>query len=454
MTIDPIHRFTRQERWRLRGVYLLYQVVVHLLLPIGAVALAFLARKEPLYGAQWWNRLGFVAPRSSGRVFVFAASLGETRAATPLVHDLLDRGETILITHSSASGLAESRRAFATQIADGRVIAAYVPFDLFWALAFFFARHRPKIGLVLEAELWPALLMQARRAGVPMFQVNGNYTERAFKRDSTRHGGVRLLFWRLYHAVLTKSLERAERYKAAGVPPECVHLVGELKFDQRHKPEQIAAGIALRDTAGAEGAVLGIASSIEGEEAALMHVIQALRQSVTPPPRIVWVPRSPQRFAAVAESLRAAGIRTASRSQALDASLAPKPGFDWPEVLVGDSIGEMDFYYSLCDVVFVGATLYPMGGHNIVEPLGLGKPVVTGPSIHGILFPAIEAMEEGAMRKYDNEQAMATDLAALFSDPAQVAAFAARTGGFNSHHLGATARTIALLSPYLENADR
>ncbi|MCT8161322.1 3-deoxy-D-manno-octulosonic acid transferase [Pseudoruegeria sp. SHC-113] len=450
MYLDLTPRYTRRERWRLRGVYVVYQIAIHLLLPVFLVILALRTRKEPLYGAQWWNRFGFIGPRTQGRVFIFAASLGETRAATPVIARLLARGETILLTHSSAAGLAEARRAFPSEIADGRVVSAYVPFDMFWALSLFYHRHRPKLGLVVEAELWPAMLVQAARVKLPMFQINGNYTERGFTRDSKKLGGARLLFWRLYQGILTKSPERAERYLAAGMPPESVQLVGELKFDQQQKEPQIEAAKALLATHPAGAPVFGIASSIEGEEAALLAIVAQLRGEVSPAPRIVWVPRSPQRFEAVCTLLQEAGVDARLRSAVLAADFTAPDGFTWPEVLVGDSIGEMDFYYSLCDLMFVGATLYPMGGHNIIEPLALNKPVVTGPSIHGILYPALEAIEAGALRKYENEQEMGKDLVSLFSDVEKLQGFAAKTGGFHGQHKGAADRTVSTLAPYLE----
>lgn len=454
MYIDPSTRFSQSERRQLWGVYVLYQLLIHLLLPAALVALMLRTVKEPLFGAQLWNRFGLLGPRTQGRVFIFAASLGETRAVTPLVLALLERGEDILLTHSTAAGLAETRRAFAQELANGRIVAGYMPFDLFWAVSLFYARHQPKLGLVIEAELWPGMLMQAKRLRLPMMQVNGNYTERGFLRDSTKFWGVRLLFWRLFQGVLTKSHERAARYVAAGVPEDVVRMVGELKFDQRQKPEQIAAAQALLKAHSPGGPVFGIASSIGGEEAALLQVIQTLLSAVSPPPRIVWVPRSPQRFTAVHGALTAAGLHANCRSRTMGDDLIPVSEFTWPEVLVGDSIGEMDFYYSLCDVVFVGATLYPMGGHNIIEPLALNKPVVTGPSIQGILFPALEAIEAGAMRKYPDGPALAADLVALFSDPALLRDFAARTGGFNARHTGAAARSVQALTPYLETRHR
>lgn len=448
--IDPMRRFTHAESWKLRIGYLLYQLLFHLFLPFLVLLLLHRARKEPLYGKHLHQRFGFLKPTTTGRVFIFAASLGETRAATPVIRRLLDSGETILLTHSSAAGLAEGQRAFGTEIDDGRVVSAYVPTDLFWALALFYRQHRPKLGLVVEAELWPAMLREAARLDLPMFQINGNYTERGFQRDKQKLWGFRLLFWRFYQLILTKSQERAARYIAAGVPQEAVKLVGELKFDQAIKDTQVDDAKRLLANSPPERAVFEISSSIEDEEAPLIAVLDALKSRLSPMPRMVWVPRSPQRFDAVAEQLTAAGYTVGKRSALLDQNLKPKDFAQWPDVFVGNSIGEMDFYYSLADVVFVGATLAPMGGHNIIEPLALQKPVMTGPSIHGILYPAIEAIEAGALRMYNSGNEMAVDLIDLFENVEKLKAFQSATQGFNALHKGAADRTIAVLHPFLE----
>ncbi len=448
---DPMRRFTPAERWKLRIGYLLYQFLYHLFLPFLVLLLLRRARKEPLYAKHMHQRFGFLKPTTTGRVFIFAASLGETRAATPVIRRLLDSGETILLTHSSAAGLAEGQRAFGPEISTGRIVSAYVPTDLFWALALFYRRHRPKIGLVVEAELWPAMLREAARLDLPMFQINGNYTERGYNRDKCKLWGVRLLFWRFYQLILTKSQERAARYIAAGVPQEAVKLVGELKFDQAIKENQVTAARQLLNAVPPERPVFEISSSIEDEETQLIKVLERLKSQLSPMPRIVWIPRSPQRFDAVAEQLTAAGFRASKRSDVLDQNLKPAAFTEWPDVLIGNSIGEMDFYYSLADIVFVGATLAPMGGHNIIEPLALQKPVMTGPSIHGILYPAIEAIEAGALKMYNSEKEMASDLIDLFQNVEKMIAFQNATQGFNALHKGAADRTVAVLRPYLES---
>ncbi|MEP3299041.1 MAG: glycosyltransferase N-terminal domain-containing protein [Pseudoruegeria sp.] len=451
MYIDPMTRYSGRERRKLRVGYVLYQLVGHLLTPILILVLFLRSRKEPLYGENLGHRFGFMAAKNTGSVFVFAASLGETRAAAPVLRRLLDRGETILLTHSSASGLAEGRRAFNTEIEAGTVVQGYVPTDLFWALSMFYTRHKPKLGLVVEAELWPGLLMEARRKNIPMFQINGNYTQRGFERDQRLSGGFRLLFWRLYQMVLTKSKERAERYSAAGFPSDHIKLVGELKFDLAIKEDQTKKAESLLQAAPPHGPVFEIVSSVEDEEDKLIYVLKSLRGSLSPCPHVVWVPRSPQRFEAVADRLRQEGFTVAQRSACLDDDFQIKDGDLWPDVLVGDSIGEMDFYYSLADIVFVGGTLNASGGHNIIEPLALQKPVVTGASIHAILYPAIEAMDAGAMQKFDSEKELALFLVKTLNNVEKMKEFRDKTLGFNSQHIGAADRSIEEIALYLDN---
>lgn len=439
-------------RWtpKLRLSYLVYQVLLHFSLPVLLVILFLRARREPLYRRNLRERFGFLRrARQEGGVLVFAVSLGETRAASRVIQGLLDRGETVILTHGSPAGLTAGQAFFADAIASDQMVQGYMPVDLFWAVRLFLTRQRPKLGLVVEAELWPGLMAEAARAGVPMVQINGNYTERAFRLDQkpTRLG--RAAFWRFYSQIITKSQERANRYLRAGVDPDRVTIVGELKFDLEVKTHQKEAAEVLRALMGTNP-TLTIASSIEAEEGVLMQVLTRLRAEAADPPRIIWVPRSPQRFGPVAEMLTAKGLRVILRSEMFDDRLATTGSLGNWDVLVGDSIGEMDFYYTLGDVVFVGATLAPMGGHNIIEPLALEKPVVTGPSLHGIAYPAYDAIEVGAMIAKDTGDELADLLVTFYSNAGARAAFAAKTRGFNRNHKGASLRTVEVLTPYLE----
>ena len=425
----------------LRLAYLAYQGLLHLLLVPVLGLFLWRSRKEPLYRASLGQRFGRAPKIAPGAVWVFAASLGETRAVSPLVRALLDAGHRVLLTHSAPAGLSEGARLFQRDIDSGRLVQAYAPLDLFWAVRLFLRGTRPAVGLVVESEIWPGMLFEAERAAVPMIQVNGNYAERSFRRDQRRWGGLRLQLFRGFRHVLTKSEAHRARYLGTGLPASRVHLVGELKFDQASDPAQAAAADRLmRDWPKARKTLL-IASSVADEEDALLHLVADLLRDapLTPAPLIVWVPRSPQRFDAVAQALVQAGYRVARRSDCLDADLAGAVPAEC-EVLVGDSLGEMNFYCQLADLVFVGASLNGHGGHNIIEPLALGRPVVMGPSIFGISFPAHEAEAAGAFESLPDAAALTRRVRAILSDEAELAHMSTCARDFNRQHLGAAQR--------------
>jgi len=428
-------------------VYALYQIVAHLLLPVALGVFLLRSRREPLYRAHLGERLGGGAATAPGAVWVFAASLGETRAASPVIERLLSEGHTVLLTHSSPAGRVEGQRLFGTSIAAGRVVQGYVPLDLFWAVRRFLRRNRPRLGLIVESETWPGLLTEARRKRIPMVQINGNLTEATVARDLGGPGAVRLWFLRLYDLVLTKSEQLRGNYLAAGVAGDRIVIVGELKFDQSRDERQITAAEALRQSLALDRPVFMIASSVEDEEPAL-HRLVAHLLGLPHPPLILWVPRSPQRFDAVADDVAARGVRTERRSRVIDAAFSGAIPRD-TQVLVGDSIGEMSFYYGLSDLVFVGASLTDHGGHNIIEPLAQGRPVVMGPSIYGIRFPAEEARAAGAFESLADLDALIARTTRLLSDPAALADMAARAEAFHARHTGAADRTMTELAPYL-----
>ena len=267
---------------RLRFVYVLYQVLLHLALPALLLLLLIRSKREPLYRSNLAHRFGRVRPLTETRVLVFAASLGETRAASLVVKGLLDEGVDILLTHSSPAGLHAGRALFADAIASGRVVQSYIPGDFFWAVRRFLRDHRPSLGVVVEAELWPGLMAEAARRKIPMVQINGNYTERAFIRDTGPFGLMRGSFWKFYSRIITKSEERADRYRRAGVDPARISIVGELKFDLPIRDDMRSAANAVRSQLGQRW-TLTIASSIEAEEEELIAFIDQLRAEVAPP---------------------------------------------------------------------------------------------------------------------------------------------------------------------------
>lgn len=440
-----LERMRKLERpslpnWRLLVALVGYQTVLLFLLPIVFLRFLKLSYHEPEYRRHFLQRMGFgpVAPKPC--VWVFAASLGETRAASPVVKHFLESGYGVCFACSTPAGLQEARRLFSHQTA--RVVARYAPLDFLPFVLIFFLRQRPVIGLVVEGELWPGYLTLGRLLGCPMMKINGNIIERSVERNNRSVlGRLRYEFMKLYFAVLTKTPSYRDRYLRAGVPDQRVFCVGELKFDQWLPQEQLHAGQRLKDTWSPTTPILTIASTIEEEEDPIFGMVSKLIAHPAKP-RIIWVPRSPQRFDRVASRL--AGLcRTVRRSEALNEDLSgPLP--EGTMALVGDSIGEMNFYIASADLVFVGATIADRGGHNIVEPLALKKPVLVGPSVRGIVYPALVARDDGALYIADGIEDLTRQISEILDDSDALDAFTVQTSKFSEKHLGASRRTFEL----------
>lgn len=426
------------------------------------------ARKQPAYRAHWAERWALRWPAAPAGwagarpVWIHAVSVGETRAAQPLIEALLaaDPALRILLTHMTPTGRATGHELFAARW-PGRVHQCYLPYDLGWAARRFLARWRPRLGILMETELWPALCARAVRARVPMVIVSARLSERSLAR------GLR---WRELttpalaglDAVLAQTPADAERLRRLGRAE--VEVTGNLKFDIVPSAEGVALGRGWRAVLGDRPIVL-CASTRDGEEALLLRAwADAAAQAagcaptagVAPgahaagagltsaAPRLLIVPRHPQRFDEVARAIAQAGCVAARRSD---------PG--WPQaaaqadVLLGDSMGEMAAYVAMADAAIIGGSLLPFGGQNLIEPCALGVPVVVGPSTENFAQVADEAIAAGAaLRVADAPAALAAALA-LLADPARRAAMGTAGTGFAQAHRGATRRTLAVLRRWL-----
>ena len=372
-------------------------------------------------------------------VWIHAVSLGEMRSALPLVQAVLARGEPVVITLFTPAGRREAERVLGPEIAAGRVAVVWVPFEYGWAYRRFFRAFRPRAGLVMEVEHWPRMILSAQAAGVPLYPCNAQYPLRSFEADRARRP------WRFaligqYAGALVKSELQATRFRAAGL--RAVEVTGEMRFDQPVPAQLLAAGLVARDWLAQGRRVVTIASAVEREDdiyiSAINHLQDILRVSHEDV-LIVYVPRSPERFAEVGSRLRAAGFRVAARSDLFDASLAPVGQAPKIDVLLGDSLGEMYFYLAMADRVVAGGGFTAKGAHNVIEPLVLGKPVVTGPVTWPIAYPFAEAEAAGLARSVPDAPTLAAALADRRTpDATTVAAFIAA-------HSGAAARTVAAL---------
>ena len=425
----------------IRVLYPLEQAIVHLLVPFVPFLMLLRSRKEPAHFRKLLDRFGLGPVGQKCAVWIYAASLGETRAASPLIRQLRAEGFNVLLSHQSPSGLAEGMRLFAN---DSGVTQAFVPLDLFWTVRIFLRRFQPVALIVMEIEIWPAMLIETTRRGIPIAMANGNLLEESIGngRGLRRHI---LKLYLLFSHICTRTQSYHDRYIRIGVDPSRVSVVGEMKYDQLVDPSHLRMAKTLRANLVRGERFLMIASSVEAEESLLLPMVERLIAQDSGL-RVLWAPRSPQRFQTVANELRSKGIAVTLRSSLGREMDAPIPQ---TQVLVGDSTGEMNAFYPVADLVFVGASLVDHGGHNIIEPLVLGRPVVMGPSTYGIDFAAEPAGQAGAFESLQDAVALEERIVELLADPVALAKMSAASVAFATDKTGAAEKTFLVLHSLL-----
>ena len=402
-------------------IYALYQTIFPFFVIYGLLIALKRSLKEPSHLKRLSDRFGLGPIGEKGAIWIYAASLGEMNAARPLVQVFLDHGHFILLTHLSPAGLEAGQKFFGD---NPKVTHRYMPLDFFLLIQLFLRRSRPSCGIVLEVEIWPSMLMEADRLGVPMYLANGNLPAVALPRLDTL-GRHRLYMFRLFDHILTRTENYADHYKATGVQSKDITVTGDLRFDIKQNVNLIKKGQSLRKAWAKKSFNFMLASSVQAEEDILIKCCAQLLKKA-PKIRIIWVPRSPQRFEAVNRKVIKAGISSMRRSELVDDIKLDA------QIFIGDSLGEMDLYLGLADIVFVGASFIDGGGHNIIEPLKAGCPVVMGYSTLGVDFIAEEATQVGVFHKFQSPQRMVEFLLELSQKPSKVEKMQALTTAFAS----------------------
>ncbi|KVQ77369.1 3-deoxy-D-manno-octulosonic acid transferase [Burkholderia ubonensis] len=431
----------------------IYRALWWLVAPLAVVRLVVRSRKERGYREHIGERFGYGPGRASDDraplIWVHAVSVGETRAAQPLIDALMKArpDARILLTHMTPSG-----RATGTQIFGDRVLRCYLPYDMPGAVRRFLRAWRPTLGLVMETEVWPTLIDECRRADVPLVLTNARMSARSYKRAAKFGAAARDVFGG-FSRVLAQSPADAERLGALGA--RHVTVLGNLKFDMTTPPELAARGHAWRDAIGARP-VWVAASTRENEEAL---VLQAFAAVTTPGALLILVPRHPQRFGEVEALVARNGLKCVRRSAwAADAAAlaAGQPAAARlpadVSVLLGDSMGELGAYYAAADVAFIGGSLLPLGGQNLIEACAVGVPVLIGPHVFNFTQATADAVAAGAAQQVQDPADLARVLDALFADKARRIAMGAAGAAFAARHRGATARTVDVLAALLPAA--
>lgn len=349
---------------------LLYTALLYLATPFVLLRLFWRGRALPAYRRRWNERFGFVArPAEPVAVWVHAVSVGETLAALPLIRALVARHGRgrVWVTTTTPTGSERVQALLA-----GEVLHSYAPYDLPDVVARFLARLRPAKIVVMETELWPNLLRAAALRGIPLGIVNARLSPRSFRGYSRVPGFARRTLADVAQ-IAAQSEADAGRFRRLGAPR--VTVTGNIKFDQAVPEAQLALGRALRARLGARP-VWVAASTHEGEDELVLAAHRELLRTQADA-ALILVPRHPQRFDAVARLVEKEGFGLQRRS-----ALGDPAGRVDAQVLLGDSMGEMFAYFAAADLAFVGGSLVPVGGHNVLEPAALGLPVLFGPQMH------------------------------------------------------------------------
>ena len=421
---------------------LLYTLAWWLALPLVLARLWLRGRQEPGYRQHWGERLGFYACQSKSpmpTLWLHAVSVGETRAAEPLIDALLAAWPDcrIVLTHMTPTGRATGKSLFAKHGA--RLVQSYLPYDTGAMPASFIRHFAPRICILMETEVWPNLIHQCNRYKVPVVLANARLSQRSLGK-AQRLGKLIADAARGITLVAAQTQDDADRVRQLGV--QDVVVTGSIKFDVVVPEAALAKGAALRTAIGARPVLL-CASTREGEEQLILEAFG--RASLPAAVLLLIVPRHPQRFDEVEKLITTQGLAVQRRSvlQQGDAVAATS------QVLLGDSMGEMFAYYAACDCAFVGGSLLPLGGQNLIEPAALGKPVLIGPHTFNFALVTEQAIAAGGATLVVDADALMAQAAALLQDPARLASMGQKALAFAAQHRGATPRTIAAIQPLL-----
>ncbi|MHB1587288.1 MAG: lipid IV(A) 3-deoxy-D-manno-octulosonic acid transferase [Acidiferrobacteraceae bacterium] len=415
-----------------------YSLLLWCLLPFAFVRLAIKGVRVPGYWRGWSQRLGFIPVRLEQSLWIHAVSVGEVRAAVPLVRALHRAypGRPLLVTTTTPTG-AEQARALLGDIAEH----TYLPYDLPLAVERFLARVTPAVLLVMETEIWPVLYERCARHRIPVCLLNARLSARSFRRYRRVPGLVQDT---LGHVALiaAQSDDDAARLSELGASPGRVKTTGNIKFDLDLPKDLAQQARAVRAAFSGATAVWIAASTHDGEEEVVLSTHAALRKRY-PGLGLILAPRHPERAAALSRLCRRHGFTPVRRS------LAGDPVIRDDALLLADTLGELPLLMAATEVAFVGGSLVPVGGHNLLEPCALGVPVVFGPHMFNFTEIARRVRRYGAGCEVPDAQGLRETIDHYLADPKRRAAAGAAGQKLILDHHGALERSLALLDPLI-----
>ncbi len=395
--------------------------------------------RNPAYRENFAQRFGFLGFQlEQDSIWVHAVSVGEVQAASPMIRRLIESHPDVPMVVSTVTPTGAQR---VRDVFGDTVRHCYAPYDLPGSVKRFFNRARPRVAVIMETELWPNLFHQCGHRKIPLILANARISPRSVNKYRWFTG---LFGGALSHGIViaAQSQKDAERFRSLGASADRTHVVGNIKFDMDLPAERIDEGRRLREAHSPHRPIWLAASTHEGEESLMLDAMLQI-QTQFPDALLILVPRHPERFAGVAalvEEKYRLVLKTRSKNRVFDESC---------QVFLVDTVGELPTFFSSADVAFVGGSLVPVGGHNLLEPAAAGIPIITGP--HTFNAEEVNRLleEAGAVETVHDATALATEVIHCFSHPEQCRAKGAKGLAELQRNRGALDRLLGLLEPLI-----
>jgi 3-deoxy-D-manno-octulosonic-acid transferase len=408
----------------------IYCFLFYLIMPAVYLRVFWRSIKEPQYRTDLGHRMGRVNGVTPGAVWIHAVSAGETIAAVGLVECLLEAGHEVLLSNMTPAGRERARAIFGD-----RITSVYAPYDLPHAIGRFLRRVKPAALIIIDTELWPNMITLARKSLVPVYLVNGRMSERSADGYTRVEGLSRPMFQSLTQ-VFAQTASQAHRFRLLGAP--LVTDAGSVKFDAKHPPDFESRTTKLRPAFPFDQILLG-ASTHAGEESLLLEAFMSLNDKKV---LLILAPRHTHRASEIVALLKINSVPYQKKSdgEAID----PRT-----RVYLLDTMGELIYYYGICDVAFVGGSLVDVGGHNPMEPAGLGKPIIMGKYRRNVVDIADQFVDEGALLTVNSADSLKKIWQDLLAQPDLAARMSQAALNVMARNQGSLGRVSSVILPSL-----
>jgi 3-deoxy-D-manno-octulosonic-acid transferase len=383
--------------------YKIYTVIWWCLSPILWLGMAWRARRNKqdwqILSAQRFGR--YNQPWDGQKpIWLHAVSVGEVRAAAPLMRALIDQGERLLLTHMTPTGRDEARRMWQSEVKDGLILQRWVPYDFLSSMQGLIQHYQPRLTILIEREVWPNLIRASRLAGIPVVLASARFSEKSLKQAQVLDrfsAGLMRQTYATIDLVMAQTQDDAKRLTSMGAAH--VKVTGNLKFDVQLPALALQEGFDWREKF--KRPLIVIASTREGEDAQFVAAIQSHHNAHKLTPLYVLIPRHPQRFETAAQHIQGANLRLGRWSELKEPvqtnASAAWLALDSIDVLLGDTMGEMPFFYAASCVAIVCGSFEPHGGQNFIEACVAGAPTIVGPHTENFAQAVDSALAAGAI---------------------------------------------------------